>query len=258
MPVGIPGQGDWHALPNVPKGGELGAENPTPKPSPVPSTVPVHVPPPDAGNGYVDTVLHVVQKNESFWTISRLYYNSGRFYRALWAANKDQAPTPTDLWVGMTIKVPPLEALDRSLIEAPGAYRTATATPETVPVRRSSRPILSLEGTGSNTRVTGTELALPVSDTARAGDRGDDSVPWNDAVPDYPTRRTRSDLPVYRVREYETVRSIARDRLGDSRRANEILELNEGIIDDPRNLIPGQLLRLPEDARPVRRTRSGR
>ncbi len=30
----------------------------------------------------VETVLHKVERNENFWTIARLYYPSGRYYRA--------------------------------------------------------------------------------------------------------------------------------------------------------------------------------
>ncbi|MCA1684972.1 MAG: LysM peptidoglycan-binding domain-containing protein, partial [Planctomycetia bacterium] len=59
--------------------------------------------------------------------------------------------------------------------------------------------------------------------------------------------------PFYKVRAGETLRTIARDILGDSRRADEILELNPDVIDDPYNLIPGQRLELPEDARVGRR-----
>ena len=62
--------------------------------------------------------------------------------------------------------------------------------------------------------------------------------------------------PVYRVRTYDTLRSIARDTLGDSRRADEILELNRGLIDDPGQLVVGQVLELPEDARTAIRRRA--
>jgi nucleoid-associated protein YgaU len=43
--------------------------------------------------------------------------------------------------------------------------------------------------------------------------------------------------------------------LGDSRRSTEILDLNRDLIDDPSQLIVGQVLELPEDARTsLRRT----
>jgi nucleoid-associated protein YgaU len=54
------------------------------------------------------------------------------------------------------------------------------------------------------------------------------------------------------------LRSIARDTLGDARRADEILELNRGAIDDPAQLVVGQVLELPEDARTGIRRRSSR
>jgi nucleoid-associated protein YgaU len=53
---------------------------------------------------------------------------------------------------------------------------------------------------------------------------------------------------VYKVRRYDTLRSIARDVLGDPRRADELYEINRDIIADPTRLAPGQLLELPEDA----------
>jgi nucleoid-associated protein YgaU len=60
--------------------------------------------------------------------------------------------------------------------------------------------------------------------------------------------------PVYKVRPYDTLRSIARDTLGDARRSDEIEELNRAVIDDPSHLTPGQIIELPEDARtPIRR-----
>ena len=60
------------------------------------------------------------------------------------------------------------------------------------------------------------------------------------------------------MRPNDTLRSIARDTLGSSRRANEILDLNRDIIDDPSSLIVGQMLELPEDARTSIRRRASR
>ncbi len=70
-----------------------------------------------------------------------------------------------------------------------------------------------------------------------------------------PEHRRAPRRPVYKVRLYDTLRSIARDKLGDSRRSTEILDLNRDLIDDPSQLIVGQVLELPEDARTsLRRT----
>ena len=62
--------------------------------------------------------------------------------------------------------------------------------------------------------------------------------------------------PTYRVKANETLRSIARDTLGDSKRYREILDLNRDAIDDPRGPIAaGTTLTLPEDAIIGRRAR---
>jgi hypothetical protein len=227
----------------------------------------------------VETVLHKVERNENFWTIARLYYPSGRYYRALWKYNSAKVPVIDELHVNTILKIPPPEDLDPDYIDPPGkrtprlgakdpslAARDDKATgrrasqTEGVPVRRSSR--------------SDPELNLPVSDpfTEQASDRGfssrgggrtggpsravndDDSPDRDNASDNEPEVRSRSTVsrPIYKVRRYDTLRTIARDTLGDSRRADEVLELNRDIIDDPGHLIVGQILELPEDARVVR------
>ncbi len=72
----------------------------------------------------VEPVLHRVRPGENFWTISKLYYRSGRYYRALHAANERQVPNIRELFVGTVLRIPPPEALDRSLIDPPGQGKT--------------------------------------------------------------------------------------------------------------------------------------
>jgi nucleoid-associated protein YgaU len=208
-----------------------------------------------------------------------MYYDSGRYYRALWKANEDRVPAPDKLHQNTVIRVPPPEDLDPAYIDAPTSRNrrpagenlpredgkadaaaregveisTATSsrrpTPvDGVPIRRSSR--------------SDAELTLPVADAAIDGDRirgrsaGQSSrsivakrTGLNDQ--DEPEIRPREAVgrPIYKVRPYDTLRTIARDTLSDSRRADEILDLNRDIIDDPSHLIVGQILELPEDAR---------
>ncbi|MDG3002505.1 LysM peptidoglycan-binding domain-containing protein [Paludisphaera mucosa] len=201
--------------------------------------------------GKMDTVLHKVQPGENFWTISRTHYASGRYYRALGKANADQFQRLEDLYVGAVVRIPPPEDLDPAFIDPPGgrsARNRDPSQPETpavktaapagaTPVRRSSRP----EG----------ELNLPVSDpsTERAADRDDRrrTSPRDELDEPAPAPR-RAKAPVHKVRPHETLRSIARDRLGDSRRAREILDLNRDAVDDPAHLVVGQILDLPDDA----------
>ena len=208
----------------------------------------------------VEPVPHVVRRGETFWTISRLYYGTPRYYKALWSANKDRAPSlEQPLIVGMTVRVPPPESLEAALIEpassgsrgvGPGRVRK-TARPsshtsddfdDAIPPAESdtlkSKPRAS-------TRNSNVALALPKVDefaAARARERDLDPLYGPEETP----------KPMHRVGRYETLRGIARDYLGDSRRADEILELNRDAIDDPNHLITGQLLVLPDDARPRR------
>jgi hypothetical protein len=103
-----------------------------------------------------------------------------------------------------------------------------------VPIRHSSR--------------SDVELNLPVSDAATEQASGRDrssrgsSQSDRDAEPEIRTRNAVA-RPIYKVRQYDTLRTIARDTLGNPRR---------DIIDDPAHLIVGQILELPEDARPAR------
>jgi hypothetical protein len=52
------------------------------------------------------------------------------------------------------------------------------------------------------------------------------------------------------VRRNETLRSIARDRLGDVRRSGEIAALNRDLLGDDPRPVPGQRLILPAGAGP--------
>ena len=253
-----------------------------------------------AASGRVESVPHVVEPEENFWTISRLYYSSGRYHRALWKANADKYPEIGKLTVNDVIMIPPVEDLDPAYIDPPRTRAPATlggaarrsrgktqadaadladsavssaagepvSTTRTnrgsaggVPVRRSSR--------------TDPDLDLPppeaVAQRDRAADRterrSDLALGEEDAKSGEPEIRSAArpratgssslSRPAYKVRPYDTLRSIARDMLGDSHRTSEILELNRELIDDPSHLIVGQVLELPEDARTsVRRSSS--
>jgi nucleoid-associated protein YgaU len=183
----------------------------------------------------VDPILHTVQRGENFWTISRNYYGSGRYYRALHAANVKLVPDIKELYVGSTIKVPPVESLDRNLFDPPSRASLAeVASTRDVQVAASTRTPRPDDGRAVPTRPrVDVELGMPTTRPKRAGVR--DEV-------DEPTR------PTYRVRAHDTLRSIARDTLGDSHRYREILDLNREVIDDPTRLVSGQSLTLPEDA----------
>lgn len=236
---------DWVSLPNAgknldtePKSPPLALARNTPPTRLTAATAPAPAltPSPAAGAGLdpIEPARHVVQSGENFWTISKLYYGSARYYKALWAANRDRVVAPDKLAVGMAIRVPPPEELDRSLIEVspPGGSEPAS---NTRPPRAAGRSDRSRGGSE-------VELALPVGRPATPPARA-----LRDAG-DVADARSEVAYPTHEVREHETLRSIARDTLGDARRASEILEMNRDAIADPRHLTPGVRLVLPDDA----------
>ena len=204
----------------------------------------------DAGH-LVESVPHVVARGENFFSIAQQYYGSGRFYPALWKANSDQVPAPEKLRVGQTIRIPPPEALDRSQILPPG--RPLGLDPSRPP-RCHARRGLGPPPAGPRRlrwRCPSPTRSATATAPATARRRATSSRPRPRSASDRPR------LPRYKIRPQETLRSIARDTLGDSRRAGEILELNREVIDDPNYLTTGQEIELPEDARLTRRVRSG-
>jgi nucleoid-associated protein YgaU len=58
-------------------------------------------------------------------------------------------------------------------------------------------------------------------------------------------------VSVHVVRRYETLRSIARTRLGDPHRSTEIAALNRDLLGPDNLLKPGLRLILPDDAQPA-------
>jgi nucleoid-associated protein YgaU len=250
----------------------------------------------------VESVPHVVESGENFWTISRRYYASGRYYRALWKANADKHPEIDKLAVNDVIMVPAVEDLDPAYIDpprtsAPAALGSAThssngrsrvdstdsaessvssssinhdepvyttrtnrGSADGVPVRRSSRfdPDLDLPAPEAVTRPDrGTDPVGHRSDVVQGDDTDNNEPEIRTAARPRSSGLAPLGRPVYKVRQYDTLRSIARDMLGDSHRSREILELNQELIDDPSHLIVGQVLELPEDARTtVRRSAS--
>ncbi len=236
----------------------------------------------DGGSPRVEPSWHVVNRGENFWTISRLYYGSGDYYRALWKANSKKYPNIAEIHINDVILIPAVEDLDPDYVgpprrrqpasrggttdgdvAGPAEALAATGTDQpklrSFPTTRTTPRSDASEGLPArrNSRVEA-ELELPVAGPEEGPVRGgrgssdhrpgeEDDAPASRRIARTP-RADSVERPVYRVRRYDTLRSIARDILGDSRRSEEIYDINRDIIDDPTRLTPGQLLELPEDA----------
>jgi nucleoid-associated protein YgaU len=74
---------------------------------------------------------HAVQAGDSYWTISRKYYGTARYFQALSAFNRKRIPDPRRMRPGLKVSIPSLDVLQSrfgSLLPrraaADGAVRT--------------------------------------------------------------------------------------------------------------------------------------
>jgi hypothetical protein len=192
----------------------------------------------------VEATEHLVQSRENYWTISKQYFGSGRYYRALWKANEAKHPNIDVLHVNDVIIVPDIQDLDPDLIDPPSAPGRSVSLAAASPPRPRNQRIRQDEEAGS------AEQTFKRKDAPNSGvfDGNVDETESRTSARPRPGG-TAPGRPVYRVRPYDTLRSIARDTLGSSRRADEVLDLNRGLIDDPNQLVVGQVLELPDDAK---------
>ncbi|MGP0063252.1 MAG: hypothetical protein ACLQGP_06560 [Isosphaeraceae bacterium] len=184
---------------------------------------------------------HTVSVGESFASIAELYYGSSHYDEALWRFNRGRFPQPERLTGGDLLIIPPAEQLDVA------AGRARPSRSANAPGRQPPAAPGGVEQ--DQERPRSPDLRGPSTEPTPRSDRGQ--------VRDHVTRWTRNpsateprvEPKIHIVHRYETLRSIARDRLGNARRADEILVLNKDRLNDPNRLTPGLLLFLPSDAR---------
>jgi nucleoid-associated protein YgaU len=186
---------------------------------------------------------HTVAIGETFPSVARFYYGSERYAEALWRFNRGRFPRPERLTSGDLLVIPAVEELDSS------ASRLARSRDGTTPARAPASTANEAELDLPRASEAQADWADRTSNRARDEARRPAAGSHTRAA--HPDRRP--DSPVHVVRRYETLRSIARDRLGDARRAAEIIELNQDRLPETGQLATGQLLFLPLDARPVHR-----
>jgi hypothetical protein len=82
--------------------------------------------------------IHTVARGENFWTIAEQYYKSGRYYKALWSANKEIVPAPDRLAIGDKLVIPWIDELDPALVEPADA--PAPSLPKALPAKPAIPP----------------------------------------------------------------------------------------------------------------------
>lgn len=201
-------------------------------------------------------IRHTVQPGENFWTISRDYYGSGRYYKALWAANAARVGKIDELHVGDVVQIPAMENLDKSLIDGSNVAKTkrtagSESTEEAAPDVARSRDARAVRTRNEieSVPIGGEPGQKPARKSSAAA--MPETVPAsNDSkeIISKPVGETASSAGVirHRVRPGDTLRTIAAERLGNARRAQEIVELNADLLDDVRTpLEPDMVLKLP-------------
>jgi general secretion pathway protein D len=194
---------------------------------------------------------HTVVGGETFATIAQLYYGSARYDQALRWANRGMIARPERLSAGDLIVIPQVDQLDASQIRPVRSIAATATVPASAP---APLPIAVATGAaglnlpGSSAAQFEAANRTVRRDRENVGDGSPGSRPRSSSAG--PSRALR---PVHVVRRDETLLSIARDRLGNSHRADEIIELNQDRLPDTNQLTPGQRLLLPFDATPARR-----
>ncbi len=169
---------------------------------------------------------HVAHLGEDFLSIAKEYYGSPRFAQALWWANRETVAWPEALVAGTRIVIPPIEQVDRGLT----GLRTPRAVKRDPQVQHASedRPVERVyNGKTASHFVPNLNQQHQVLDLSPPG----------------------GGYAIHVVQQRETLRAIARDRLGDPRRFQEIANLNQDLLTDGR-ILAGMRLLLPNDARP--------
>ena len=208
--------------------------------------------------GSAQSRQHVVLAGESFATIAKTIYGSEQHASLLWWANRNIVAWPEALKPGTTILVPPLQQIAEARLASSAPRASSAVNPTSISEEPPAPfPLAVPRAVEEGTRIPADPSLKPAGFEA-AQDRPERSVIKN-GLTQPNTGDQGSDsvkgggYAIHVVRKGETLQRIARDRLGDERRRDEIAELNRDLLggETPR-LIPGQRLLLPGDAGPPR------
>jgi nucleoid-associated protein YgaU len=180
-------------------------------PSVTPHTPPVVTPAP----AKTPDTTYTVAAGDSFYKISRQYYNDGKVWRKLAKYNK--MDEHAQLKVGTKLNIPSSEVLlGKKAVVA--VVPTSNPTPTSSAKHSHSPSTAGIMLTGSGGPVNlGSSTPAPTSAKGHT----------------------------YTVKKGDTLAMIAQHELGSSKRAHEIVELNKKTIKDPDNVPLGAVLTLP-------------
>ena len=157
---------------------------------------------------------YTVQQGDSFWTISKKAYGSGRYWQKLADFNRGQIPNPDRMRVGAVISIP-----DPTVF---GANTSASSSADTAAL------VASIE----NANRVGTTASSAGTDRSDSG-----GIFFN-----------AQGYPMYRIGGQDTLTTIAAKHLGRTSRWKQIYHMNREELQTPDKLQIGMVLQLPADA----------
>ena len=193
-----------------------------------------------------EEVVYVVESGDSFWSISKRVYGTGKYHAALTKFNHTTIPDPAKIKPGMEVVVPDTQVLEAKYPDLLGKPAAATSR------GNGFHRVNHANGEAAETNVT------PAA--------GSIESPWGHTrgTPAAPAKSPESHKsgffvdpqhgPMFRAGPNDTLSSIAQATLGRSSRWKEIQTLNRDHLASPEALRPGFILKLPRDAGAVRRT----
>ncbi len=114
---------------------------------------------PIAAGGLGDR-FHAVQAGDSYWTISRKYYGTARYFQALSAFNRKQIPDPRRMRPGMKVWIPSRDVLQARFASLLPRRATADGAVRTVgfQIDASGQPVYLVGQSDTLTEIATTHL----------------------------------------------------------------------------------------------------
>lgn len=157
---------------------------------------------------------YTVQSGDSFWTISKKAYGSGRYWQKLAAYNRDTVPHPDRIREGTVVSIP-----DPAVFGAPAASAPAIAVVAAD----------TIESVENSRRIDSTASSVGAEPSEPGG------IFFNE-----------QGYPMYRIGQKDTLTTIAARHLGRASRWKQIYHMNR--LQTPDSLQVGTVLKLPADA----------
>ncbi len=154
----------------------------------------------------VPAELYTIKAGESLYKICQSKYGDGTLWKSLAEFNSSVIPNPTKLRAGVTIRLP-----------SPSVLRGETQQP-VQPMQPAQYDVPGMSAGDATTTALGVvQQPEPAAPTARE----------------------------YTVQKGDTLSTIASKKLGSKSKWKQIADANRDRLNDPHNLVPGTVIRLP-------------